>query len=107
MLHLLKIAVALFAVVGSGLQVYPSLRQMKEVDPSGHRTFFAVDGLKTEISPMRHPVEWSRRRLQVRELLRESPGEARLYYRVRSQLLSWLVLMFTAALATVVAVVDV
>jgi hypothetical protein len=62
-----------------------------------------VDDLKIEYALTRHPVRWNERRREMAQLLRESPAEAKLYKRVRSQLVAWLMLFFAAVLAVVAA----
>ncbi|MGB4916143.1 MAG: hypothetical protein WBO89_00335 [Propionicimonas sp.] len=48
-------------------------------------------------------MRWNERRREMAQLLRESPAEAKLYKRVRSQLVAWLMLFFAAVLAVVAA----
>ena len=90
---------AAFALVGTAMQAFSSLKQLREVDPEGHRAFVAVDGLSTEFRASRHPLRWWRRRNEMRGLLVESPEEARLYRRVRLQIWAWVFLMVASGLA--------
>lgn len=106
MTHLLNTAVAALVLIGTGLQAYVSLRQVKENDPDGHRAFVTVDDLKAEFTPARHPVRWMQRRREVSLLLRESPEEARLYKRVWLQMASWLLLTVAAAFAVLISLLS-
>lgn len=90
---------AAFALVGTAIQAFSSLKQLREADPEGHRAFVAVDGLSTEFRASRHPLRWWRRRNEMRELLLESPEEARLYKRVQMQIWAWVLLMVAAGFA--------
>lgn len=98
---LLDVVVPILALIGTGIQAVQSLRQLKEVDPEGHRAFVAIDDLKVEYSVTRHPVRWYARRQEMAQLLRESPREAQLYKRVRLQLAGWGLLVLASALAVV------
>lgn len=99
-------AVSVLAFAGTGIQALQSLRQLKDVDPEGHQAFVAIDDLKVEFAPTRHPIRWCRRRREMRQLLRESPQEARLYNRVRLQLIGWLLLASASFLAVIVALIE-
>ena len=90
---------AAFALVGTAIQAFSSLKQLREADPEGQRAFVAVDGLSTEFRASRHPLRWWRRRNEMRELLLESPEEARLYRRVQMQIWAWVLLMVAAGFA--------
>lgn len=96
---LLDAVVPILALAGTGIQALQSLRQLKEVDPEGHRAFVTIDDLKIEYHFTRHPLRWYQRRQEMAQLLRESPGEAKLYKRVRLQLAAWGLLVFASALA--------
>lgn len=100
---LLDVLVPTLALVGTGIQGVQSLRQLKEVDPDGHRAFVAIDDLKIEYRLTRHPVRWNQRRREMAQLLRESPVEAKLYKRVRLQLAAWGLLFLASALAVIAA----
>ena len=98
------IVAAVFAFLGTGGQAYASVRQLKEFDPDAHRVFVAVDDLNNEFSALRQPVRRSLQRRDVRQLLKDSPDEARLYRKVMWQLGSWS-LLTVASLFSIVAAV--
>lgn len=91
-MKMLQIMTALFALFGTVVQAYQSLRQIKVVDPSGHRSFEAIDHLSTEFKATRHPLLWARRKQEVRLLKSESPLEAQEHRRIWWQLMSWVLL---------------
>lgn len=97
------IIAATFALLGTAIQAFASLKQLKEVDPDGHRAFIAVDDLSTEFHAVLHPVRGLRRHKEVRQLLRESPEEARLYRRVKFQIWAWVLLSVASAFALLTA----
>lgn len=97
------ITAALFALLGTAIQAFVSLKQLGEVDPEGHGAYVAVDKLSTEFNAVRHPVKWSRRRGEVRQLLAESPEEARLYRRVQTQIGGWALLTVASGFALAAA----
>ena len=98
------IVAAVFAFLGTGGQAYASVRQLKEFDPEAHRVFVAVDDLNNEFSSLRHPFRRSLRRREVRQLLKDSPEEARLYRKVMWQIGSWSLLTVASLFSIVVAV---
>jgi hypothetical protein len=100
---ILSVAVASLALAGTGIQAYQSLRNLKDVDPEGHRAFVTIDDLKIEHRFMRHPILWCRRTREMQALLRESPEETRLYRRVWLQLWGWLLLAGASILGLVAA----
>jgi len=99
-----RILAALFALLGTGLQGYASLKQLKELDPEGHRAFVAVDDLKTEFLFWRHPIRWFRRRREMRAMMKDSPREALLYRRVLRQIAAWALLTVASAFAVITAI---
>lgn len=101
--NLLDAVVPLLALGGTSIQAYQGLRQLKEVDPEAHRAFVAIDDLKIEYAMTRHPVRWYERRREMAQLLRESPAEAKLYKRVRLQLVSWMLLFFASVVSVITA----
>lgn len=64
---------ALLALLGTTSQAIVSVKQLKELDPEAHHAVVAVDDLGTEFGALCHPVKWSRRRREIRQLLAESP----------------------------------
>lgn len=96
---------ALFALLGTTSQAVVGLKQLKEADPEGHRAFVAVDDLSTEFAALRHPVKWSGRRREMKQLLAESPEEARLYRRVLTQIWGWVLLAVASMFALIAALV--
>jgi hypothetical protein len=98
------IVAAVFAFLGAGGQAYASLRQIKEFDPYAPGVFVAVDDLNNEFSAWRQPVRRSLQRSEVRQLLKDSPEEARLYPKVMWQLGSWSLLTVASLLRIVAAV---
>jgi hypothetical protein len=95
---------AVFALLGTGLQGYVSLKQLKELDPEGHRAFVAVDDLKTEFTFTRHPVRWFQRRGEMRAMMKDSPREALLYRRVQWQIVAWALLAVASAFAVITVI---
>ena len=89
---MLQILTALFALVGTAVQAYQSVRQIKTVDPSGHRSFEDIDHLSTEFKATRNPLLWARRKRDMRLLKLESPVEAQQHRRIWWQLMSWVLL---------------
>ncbi len=90
---------AIFALLGTGVQGYVSLKQLKELDPEGHGAFIAVDDLKTEFRFWRHPIRWFERRRTMHAMMKESPREALLYRRVQWQIGAWALLVVASAFA--------
>lgn len=89
MLKTFQVLTALFALAGTLVQAYQSAKQIRNVDPSGHKSFVAIDDLANEFSMSRHPLQWARRRREVRLLKQESPAEAREHSRIWWHLMSW------------------
>lgn len=107
MTYVMQVLAALVAMLGTGLQARANLAELAEVDPDGARSFNAVDGLKTEFRPMRNPIKWYRRQHEVRTLLTDSPEEARHYWRVWRQLISWALLLAASLIALIGAVASI
>jgi len=84
----LRILAAVFAFLGTAGQAYASIRQLKEFDPEAHRAYVAIEDLNNEFTSW-HPVRRARRRKEVKQLLKDSPKEARLYRKVLGQIGSW------------------
>ena len=101
---MLQIMTALFALVGTAVQAYQSVRQIKAVDPSGHRSFEAIDHLSTEFKATRQPFLWARRKQEVRVLKSESPVETQEHRRIWWQLMSWVLLACASAFGLCAAV---
>lgn len=99
------IGAALFALSGTVIQGLGSLRQLKDLDPEGHRAFVAVDHLSTEFPALRHPIRWLRRRREMKQLLAESPEEAALAHRFAMQIWGWVNLGLASVFALVVAAI--
>lgn len=99
MWHLVPLLASLLAFGGTLTQTCVNLSRLKELDPDGTKSFNVVDSLKTEYRPSRNPVRWARTQRVLRQLLTESPAEAKLYNRIRLQLWSWLLLVFASAAA--------
>ncbi len=93
-------------LLGTSVQAYQSAKRIKSEDPSGHRSFVAIDDLSTEYHAFRQPRLWFRRQREIRQLKSESVVEAQEYSRIRWQLLSWVSLVLaslTGLLATVLS----
>lgn len=105
--YVIHVLAALLAMIGTGLQAHANLAELKQVDPDGARSFHAVDGLKTEFRPMRNPLQWYGRQLEVKRLLADSPTEAALYRKVWRQLISWALLVAASFMALVGAVASI
>jgi len=99
------IVAAMFALAGTVIQGLGSLRQLKDLDPDGHRAFVAVDDLNTEFSALRHPARWLQRRREMKQLLAESPEEAALARRFAMQIWGWVSLGLASVFALVVAAI--
>ena len=100
-MNLLDAVVPILALGGTSIQAYQSLRQLKEVDPEAQRAFVAIDDLKIEYAMTKNPVRWYERRREMAQLLRESPAEAKLYKRVRLQLVAWMLLFFASVFSVI------
>ena len=102
---MLTLCTALAAFLGTVLQIWSSLEQIHQLE--AERTVFrTVDGMRFEI-PRRHPIKrWSQRKL-VRQILRESPDEAQLYWRMWRVVTGWSLLAGAAAAAVVGSFVEV
>ena len=105
-MNLLNVLVSGLALAGTGIQAYQSLRQLRDIDPEGHRAFVAVDDLRIEYPITRHPILWQRRRREMDALLRDSPTEARLYQRVRLQIWGWMLLAGASILGVIAALLS-
>lgn len=99
------VVAAMFALAGTVIQGLGSLRQLKDLDPDGHRAFVAVDDLNTEFSALRHPARWLQRRREMKQLLAESPEEAALARRFAMQIWGWVSLGLASVFALVVAAI--
>lgn len=99
----IQLSVAVLAFAGTFLQMVSNLEQTKSTNPEGVATFNMIGGIKTEISWIRHPVQWFRRQRDVRALLKKSVGEARIYLLLRRQFWGWTTLVGAALLAVIVA----
>jgi len=97
MLKTLQVMTALLALAGTLVQAYQSAKQIRNVDPSGHKSFVAIDDLASEFRMTRHPLQWARQRRELRRLKQESPAEAREHSRVWWQLMSWVLLVVASA----------
>lgn len=106
MLKLLHLMIALFALAGTLVQAYQSARQLSTTDPSGHRSFVAIDELATEFSVLKNPIQWARQRRALSRLKRESPAEAREHSRVKWQLMSWVLLVVASGAGLLAALLE-
>lgn len=96
-----QILISALALAGTVLQAHASVVTLRHVDPDGAQTFTAVDGLKTELHPLRHPLRWWRRQREVKALLADSPEDSLRYWRVWRQLVSWVLLVVASFSALV------
>lgn len=96
MLKTFQIMTALFALAGTLVQAYQSAKQIRNVDPSGHRSFVAIDDLANDYRMICHPVLWARRWREVQRLKQESPVEAQEHSRIWWQLMSWVLLVLAS-----------
>ena len=99
---ILKLVVALLALVGTVVQAYQSLRSLRVMDPEAHAAFNTVDDMRLEV-PWWRPVRRRSHRSIVNELMKDSPEEARLYRRIRAQLVGWYLLVLASLGAVAVA----
>lgn len=103
MLKTFQVMTALFALGGTLVQAYHSAKQIRNVDPSGHKSFVAIDDLANEFRMTRHPLRWARRQREVRLLKQESPAEAREYSRIWWELMSWVLLVVASGFGLIAA----
>lgn len=99
----IQIFAAVFAVTGTWLQAYANLTQQRAMDPEGTGDFVAIDELRKEYQPVRHPIKYWRRQQEVDQFLAAYPIEAQRYRLVRFGLWAWAFLLAAALLAFVPA----
>lgn len=89
---------ASLALLGTLVQFVLALQQLITADREATKTYNIVDEWRREVS-LAHPIRrWNQRR-HVRRVLRDSPAESALYWRVRLTLLAWLLLLVAAMAA--------
>lgn len=104
-MRVVELVAALFAVAGTLMQARASLLQQMELDPKWAESYRAVDALKREYRPIRHPIRYWRRQKDVDRLLAESPVEAQRYRRVREVMWAWALLVGASFLYLLTALV--
>jgi len=96
----LQLIASLLALAGSVIQMHEQLGRLSQADPAGYSAFEIVEGWKTELAILRHPIRWVSHQLTIAKLLKESPEEAHDYRRANRAVLSWLFIVLAALIST-------
>lgn len=103
----LPLYAALGAFVASAIQAAVALSQMREDERDVIDHWGARDELRSEVS-WTHPIKRWRRGRDIKRLIdaEEDPIFRRRFWRVRSSLLSWVMLVVASAYGAVAALLD-
>lgn len=98
-----KVTIALLALGGTGIQMYQGTKQLRHLG-SIVRDVVAVEDLRTEFTPIRHPFRWFSRQREIWRLLNaHEAGDAHIaelrtaYVDVSLHIVGWALLMGAAA----------